>query len=124
AKQDGSGRRPAAAPLTELLDGSYAALPGRFDTDPPRERTTGQSNRSNLPHMTTDPTPHLFWITSRAAGTVPLLAASVAVCLGLLMGGRLHKRFAGSDLRAVHEVLSLTTIVAIVVHGLSLVGDR
>ena len=74
--------------------------------------------------MTTDATPHLFWITSRAAGTVALLAASVAVCLGLLMGSRLLKRFGGSDLRTVHEVLSLTTMVAIAVHGLSLIGDR
>jgi sulfoxide reductase heme-binding subunit YedZ len=74
--------------------------------------------------MTTDVTPHLFWITSRAAGSVALLAASAAVCLGLLMGSRLLKRFGGSDLRVAHEVLSLTTMVAIAVHGLSLVGDR
>jgi methionine sulfoxide reductase heme-binding subunit len=73
--------------------------------------------------MTTDATPHLFWITSRAAGTAALLLASVAVCLGLLMGTRLLKRFAAADLRVTHETLSLATMVAIAVHGISLIGD-
>lgn len=72
--------------------------------------------------MTTDPTPHLFWITSRAAGTAALVLASVAVCLGLLMSFR-PRRFKVGDLRITHETLSLATIVAIAVHGVSLVGD-
>jgi methionine sulfoxide reductase heme-binding subunit len=74
--------------------------------------------------MTTDPTPHLFWITSRAAGTAALVVASLAVSLGLLMSTRLLKRFKAADLRVVHETLSLATMVAIAVHGLSLIGDR
>jgi methionine sulfoxide reductase heme-binding subunit len=65
---------------------------------------------------------HLFWITSRAAGTVALLASSAAVCAGLLMSGRLG-RIRIPDLRVVHEMLSLTTIVAIVLHGVTLLGD-
>src|SRR5207249_1874994 len=73
--------------------------------------------------MTTDPTPHLFWITSRAAGTAALVVASLAVCLGLLMSTRLLKRFSAADLRVTHETLSLATIVAIAVHGVSLIGD-
>jgi sulfoxide reductase heme-binding subunit YedZ len=72
--------------------------------------------------MTTDPTPHLFWITSRAAGTAALVLASVAVCLGLLMSTR-PRRLKVGDLRITHETLSLATIVAIAVHGISLVGD-
>jgi methionine sulfoxide reductase heme-binding subunit len=72
--------------------------------------------------MSTDATPHLFWITSRAAGTVALVTASLAVCLGLLMSTRLLKG-RGPDLRVTHEILSLATIVAIVVHGLVLLGD-
>jgi sulfoxide reductase heme-binding subunit YedZ len=72
--------------------------------------------------MTTDPAPHLFWITSRAAGTVALVTASLAVCLGLLMSTRWLKG-RGPDLRVVHEILSLSTLVAIAVHGLILVGD-
>ena len=74
--------------------------------------------------MTTDPTPHLFWITSRAAGTAALVVASLAVCLGLLMSTRLLKRFKAADLRVTHETLSLATMVAIAVHGLSLIGDK
>lgn len=74
--------------------------------------------------MATDPTPHLFWITSRAAGTAALLVASLAVCLGLLMSTRLLKRFSTADLRVTHETLSLATLVAIAVHGVSLIGDN
>ena len=65
---------------------------------------------------------HLFWITSRAAGTLALLFSSVAVGVGLSMGGKLIKG-RGPDLRTVHEALSMATIVAIVVHAVALLGD-
>jgi sulfoxide reductase heme-binding subunit YedZ len=68
--------------------------------------------------------PHLFWVTSRAAGTTALIVSSVAVSIGLLMSTRLYKRVSGPDLRVLHEVLSLTTIVAIVVHAAALLGDQ
>jgi sulfoxide reductase heme-binding subunit YedZ len=71
----------------------------------------------------TDPTPHLFWITSRAAGTAALLLASLGVSVGLLMGGRMV-RGRGIDLRAAHETISIATIVAIVVHAVTLLGDQ
>jgi sulfoxide reductase heme-binding subunit YedZ len=64
----------------------------------------------------------LFWITSRAAGTTALVLASAAVGVGLTMGGKLIKR-GGPDRRAIHEILSLSTMVAIAVHGLALLGD-
>jgi methionine sulfoxide reductase heme-binding subunit len=67
--------------------------------------------------------PHLFWIASRAAGIAALLLSSLAVCLGLSMGGRLVPRVAKSDLRVAHEALSLATLAAIAVHGLTLLGD-
>jgi len=70
----------------------------------------------------TDPTPHLFWITSRAAGVVALLLASAGVALGLLMSGKLM-RGRGPDLRVAHETISIATLVAIVVHGVALLGD-
>jgi methionine sulfoxide reductase heme-binding subunit len=73
--------------------------------------------------MTTSASPHLFWITSRAAGIVALVLASLAVSLGLLMSTKLLRRRA-PDLIAVHEILSLATIVAILVHGLTLLGDQ
>ena len=66
--------------------------------------------------------PHLFWITSRAAGTAALVLSSVSVCLGLLMGGRLLKR-RGADLRVAHEAFALATIATLLVHGLTLLGD-
>ena len=65
---------------------------------------------------------HLFWITSRAAGTAALFLSSLGVCVGLLMGGRWVKG-RGADLRSLHEALSLATIGALVVHGLTLLGD-
>jgi sulfoxide reductase heme-binding subunit YedZ len=70
----------------------------------------------------TDPTPHLFWITSRAAGFAALVLASLAVSAGLLMSTKLLKGRT-TDLRAAHDTLSLAAIVAIVVHGITLVGD-
>jgi sulfoxide reductase heme-binding subunit YedZ len=66
-------------------------------------------------------TEHVFWITSRAGGVVALLAASLAVTAGLLMGGRLVPR--SVDLRVVHETLSLTTLAALAVHAFALLGD-
>ncbi len=42
--------------------------------------------------MTTSATPHLFWITSRAAGIVALVLASLAVSLGLLMSTKLLRK--------------------------------
>src|SRR4051795_11215270 len=66
-------------------------------------------------------TEHVFWITSRAAGTAALLLSSLAVCVGLLFGGKLVK--GRPDLRHLHEALSLATIVALVVHAVTLLGD-
>ena len=66
--------------------------------------------------------PHLFWITSRAAGIAALLLSSVSVCIGLTMGARLGKANR-VDLRVAHEALSLATLAAIAVHGLTLLGD-
>jgi methionine sulfoxide reductase heme-binding subunit len=66
-------------------------------------------------------TEHVFWITSRAAGTAALLLSSLAVCAGLLVGGKLVR--GKPDLRHLHEALSLATIVALVVHAVALLGD-
>jgi sulfoxide reductase heme-binding subunit YedZ len=64
---------------------------------------------------------HAFWITSRAAGIVALLAASLAVALGLMMSTRMRTKL--GDLRVIHESLSLATMVALAVHALALLGD-
>jgi methionine sulfoxide reductase heme-binding subunit len=65
---------------------------------------------------------HFFWITSRAAGIVALLASSLAVSLGLMMGGRFGKG-RKPDLRVAHEALSLASLAALVIHALALLGD-
>ena len=72
--------------------------------------------------LATNVSPHLFWITSRAAGTAALFLSSAGVSVGLLMGGRLVPG-KGADLRPLHEALSLATIAALLVHGLALLGD-
>ncbi len=90
----------------KLLRAPYARLPERVD-----------------PMAMTDPTPHLFWITSRAAGFAALVLASLAVSAGLLMSTKLLKGRT-SELRAGHDTLALATIVAIVVHGVALLGDK
>ena len=90
----------------KLLRAPYARLPERVD-----------------PVVMTDPTPHLFWITSRAAGFAALVLASLAVSAGLLMSTKLLKGRT-SELRAGHDTLALATIVAIVVHGVALLGDK
>jgi sulfoxide reductase heme-binding subunit YedZ len=65
---------------------------------------------------------HFFWITSRAAGVVALLASSLAVSIGLMMGGRFGKG-RKPDLRVTHEALSLATLAALLVHAVALLGD-
>jgi sulfoxide reductase heme-binding subunit YedZ len=64
----------------------------------------------------------LFWVTTRAAGSVALVASSVSVCAGIILSGRLVKG-RRNDLRAAHEALSLATLVALAVHVLSLLAD-
>jgi methionine sulfoxide reductase heme-binding subunit len=69
--------------------------------------------------------PHVFWITSRAAGTVALVLSSLAVGAGILIGARGGAlRGFGGDTKALHEALSLATLIAVAVHGLALLGDH
>jgi len=66
--------------------------------------------------------PHLYWITSRAAGIAALLLSSLSLCIGLLMGAGIVKGHR-QELRVAHEALSLATLTALLLHGLSLLGD-
>src|SRR4029077_10021392 len=66
--------------------------------------------------------PHLFWITSRAAGGAAMRLASASVALGLMMSSR-RKTSNKRDLRAIHEALSLTTLAMVTLHGVALLGD-
>jgi sulfoxide reductase heme-binding subunit YedZ len=66
--------------------------------------------------------PHLFWITSRAAGGAALFLASASVAVGLMMSSK-RKGSNKRDLRAIHEALSLTTLAMVALHGVALLGD-
>ena len=68
--------------------------------------------------------PHLFWITSRAAGGAALLLASASVAVGLTMSSRRRGVAANRrDWRSIHEALSLTALAMVALHGVSLLGD-
>ena len=69
-------------------------------------------------------TQHIWWLVSRASGVVALGLVSVSVVLGLTMAGKLSRRPGiGRTLSAIHEQTAVTGLVAIAVHGLSLLGD-
>jgi methionine sulfoxide reductase heme-binding subunit len=63
-----------------------------------------------------------FWVITRAAGSVALVASSVSVCVGIVLSGRLVQG-RRNDLRTAHEALSLATLIALAVHVLSLLAD-
>jgi sulfoxide reductase heme-binding subunit YedZ len=67
--------------------------------------------------------PHLFWVTSRAAGTAALLLSGAGVTVGAMMGGRLAPKRV-PDRRTLHEILSLSVMAALIVHALALIGDK
>ncbi len=69
-------------------------------------------------------THQVWWLAARASGVVALGLVTLSVGLGLTMGGRLTRRpGAKRTIMAVHEQAALAALVAIVVHGLTLLGD-
>ena len=71
-----------------------------------------------------DPTKVIWWLVSRASGTVALALISLAVLLGLTMSTKLLRRpGAGRRLMRLHEQLALVGFGAIAMHGLALMGD-
>ncbi len=67
---------------------------------------------------------HAWWIASRAAGLVALALVTGSVILGLTQAGRLTRRpGVRRKLAALHEQLAVTGLVAIAVHGITLLGD-
>ena len=76
--------------------------------------------------MTSVPTPleHGWWIASRSSGIVALLAITASVILGLLMANGLPRRKgANRVIVSLHESTALAGLVAIAVHGITLLGD-
>jgi sulfoxide reductase heme-binding subunit YedZ len=79
-----------------------------------------------------DPTQHLWWLASRSSGIVAILLLTYTVMVGLLMGGKLVQRLTGrpgrgalaiKQLLQTHEMTSIAALVAIGVHGVTLLGD-
>ena len=67
---------------------------------------------------------HSWWLASRASGLVALVLITGSVILGLTQAGRLTRGPAiRRRLAALHEQLAVTGIVAIAVHGITLLGD-
>ncbi len=74
-----------------------------------------------------DPLDYGWWLASRSAGVVSIIAVSVSVIIGLMMANGLPRKGWGGmtkrRLVSVHEATALAGIVAIAVHGLTLLGD-
>ncbi|HET7418419.1 MAG TPA: ferric reductase-like transmembrane domain-containing protein [Solirubrobacterales bacterium] len=67
---------------------------------------------------------HGWWLASRASGLVALVLVTVSVFLGLAMAGKVMRRPGLSKkLLAIHEQTALAGLVAIAVHGITLLGD-
>lgn len=72
-----------------------------------------------------DPTHYIWWLASRASGIVALGLVTASVLMGLAMAGRLARKPASRrDLLRLHEHVALAGLVAIAVHGITLLGDH
>ncbi len=67
---------------------------------------------------------HGWWLASRASGLLALVLVTISVGIGLTMAGKVMRRPGLSrKLMAVHEHTAVAGIVAIAVHGITLLGD-
>lgn len=73
---------------------------------------------------TRDPTHYLWWLVSRASGIVALVLVSLAVALGLAMAARLLPPRIKRSARRAHEQMAVVSLLAVVIHGVALLGDR
>ena len=72
-----------------------------------------------------DPMEFGWWLASRASGLVALALVTLSVTLGLAMAGKAVRRPGMPRvLAAVHEHAALGGLIAIAVHGITLLGDR
>jgi methionine sulfoxide reductase heme-binding subunit len=72
-----------------------------------------------------DPLQYGWWLASRASGLVALVLLAGSVGLGLAMAARaLRRPGLPRIVLAIHEHLALASLVAMAVHGITLLGDR
>jgi len=71
-----------------------------------------------------DPAEFGWWLASRASGVVALVCIAASVGIGLAMAGRVSQRPSlARTLLSVHQQTALVGLVAIAVHGITLLGD-
>jgi methionine sulfoxide reductase heme-binding subunit len=71
-----------------------------------------------------DPVHYGWWLAGRASGVVALALVTLSVGVGLAMAGRVARRPGLSrTLMALHEHAALAGLVAIAVHGVTLMFD-
>lgn len=67
---------------------------------------------------------HLWWLASRASGIVALALITISVGLGLTMAGKIMRAPGRARvMTAIHEQTALAGLVAIAIHGITLLGD-
>jgi sulfoxide reductase heme-binding subunit YedZ len=72
-----------------------------------------------------DPAQYGWWLASRASGVVALALVTCSAAIGLTMAGKVSRRpGVGRKLKALHEHTALAGLVAIAIHGITLLGDR
>jgi sulfoxide reductase heme-binding subunit YedZ len=70
-----------------------------------------------------NPTHYIWWLASRASGIVAVTLISTSVLLGLAMAARLVPARRKRGVVALHQHLAMVALVAIALHGASLLGD-
>jgi sulfoxide reductase heme-binding subunit YedZ len=71
-----------------------------------------------------DPSEYIWWLASRASGIVALVLITASVALGLTMAAKVvTARGVRPMLARVHEHTALAGLIAIAVHGITLIGD-
>ena len=73
----------------------------------------------------TDPTQQIWWLAARASGVVALVLVTLSVLLGLAMAGRVMRKPSWRRAAvAFHEQAAIVSLLAVAVHGLTLLGDH
>jgi sulfoxide reductase heme-binding subunit YedZ len=69
------------------------------------------------------PTHYIWWLVSRASGIVAVALVSISVLIGLAMAAKQVPPRRKRGVVALHEQVAMVALVAIAVHGGSLMGD-
>ena len=106
-------------------DHGEVELVGRVRPAPrTRSRCRGFGARRERRPMNPPVEQHAWWLASRASGIVALALVTISVTLGLVMAGRVMRAPGRARvMTALHEQTALAGLLAIVIHGITLLGD-